>query len=48
MNKEMKTAITDFWKVFRVVEAKFNDKRQNLDSYSKNGKQNYKQNKHVQ
>ena len=27
---------------------KFNKKRQNLDSYSKNGKQNYKHSKNVQ
>ena len=32
---------------YKTSEAKFNEKRQNLDSDSKNGKQNYKQNKYV-
>ena len=35
-----------FWKV-ENLEAKFNDKRLNLDSDSKNGKQTYKQRKNV-
>ena len=37
-----------FWKVEHYSEAKFNEKRQNLDSDSKNGKQNCKQSKNVE
>ena len=37
-----------FWKVENYSEAKFNEKRQNLDSDSKNGEQTYKQRKNVE
>ena len=34
--------------MYKTSEAKFNEKQQNLDSDSKNGKQNDKQNKYVE
>ena len=42
------TLTTTFSKKQKTSEAKFNENRQNLDSDSKKGKQNYKQSKNVE
>ena len=44
----MQSLTTTFSKKKKTSEAKFNEKRQHLDSDSKNGKQNYKQSKNVE
>ena len=44
----MPSLATTFSDKQKTSEAKFTEKRQNLDSYSKNGKQNYKQSKNFQ
>ena len=44
----MQSLTTTFSEKYKTSEAKFNEKRQNLDSDSKNGKQTYKQRKNVE
>ena len=44
----MQSLTTTFSEKQKTSEAKFNEKRQNLASDSKNGKQNYKQSKNVE
>ena len=44
----MQSLTTTFSDKQKTSQSKFIEKRQNLDSYSKNGKQNYKQSKNVQ
>ena len=44
----MQSLTKTFSEKWNTSEAKFNEKRQNLDSDSKNGKQNYKQSKNVE
>ena len=43
----MQSLTTTFSEKYKTSEAKFNEKRQNLDSDSKNGKQTCKQRKNV-
>ena len=44
----MQSLTITFSEKYKNSEAKFNEKRQNLDSDSKNGKQTYKQSKNVE
>ena len=44
----MQSLTTTFSEKWKTSEAKFNEKRQNLDSDSKNGKQTYKQRKNLE